>query len=157
MATHSSTFAMDGAAWWAAVYGVTQSRTLLKWLSSSRLVITFLPRSKHLLISWLKSLSAVTLEPPKNKVCHRFHCFLIYLPWSGGTECHDLCFFECWILSQLFHSSFTFIKRLFSCSSLFPITVVSSAYLRLLIFYPAILIPACDSSSLSFCMIRVHK
>ena len=33
----------------------------------SRLVITFLPRSKHLLISWLKSLSAVILEPPKIK------------------------------------------------------------------------------------------
>ena len=36
----------------------------------SRLVITFLPRSKCLLISWLQSPSAVTLEPPKNKVCH---------------------------------------------------------------------------------------
>ena len=34
----------------------------------SRLVITFLPRSKHLLISWLQSPSAVTLEPKKNKV-----------------------------------------------------------------------------------------
>ena len=33
----------------------------------SRLVITFLPRSKHLLISWLKSPSAVILEPPKIK------------------------------------------------------------------------------------------
>ena len=33
----------------------------------SRLVITFLPRSKHLLISWLQSLSAVILEPPKIK------------------------------------------------------------------------------------------
>ena len=34
----------------------------------SRLVISFLPRSKHLLISWLQSPSAVMLEPPKNKV-----------------------------------------------------------------------------------------
>ena len=33
----------------------------------SRLVITFLPRSKHLLISWVQSPSAVTLEPPKIK------------------------------------------------------------------------------------------
>ena len=33
----------------------------------SRLVITFLPRSKHLLISWLQSPSAVILEPPKIK------------------------------------------------------------------------------------------
>ena len=36
----------------------------------SRLVITFLPRSKRLLISWLQSPSAVILEPPKNKVSH---------------------------------------------------------------------------------------
>ena len=41
----------------------------------SRLVIAFLPGSKHLLISWLQSPSAVTLEPPKNKVCHCFHCY----------------------------------------------------------------------------------
>ena len=41
----------------------------------SRLVITFLPKSKHLLISWLQSPSAVILEPPKNKVCHCFHYF----------------------------------------------------------------------------------
>ena len=37
-----------------------------------RLVITFLPRSKRLLISWLQSPSAVILEPPQNKVSHRF-------------------------------------------------------------------------------------
>ena len=46
----------------------------------SRLVITFLPRSKCLLISWVQSPSAVILESPKNKVCHSFHCFPIYLP-----------------------------------------------------------------------------
>ena len=45
--------------------------------------------------------------------------------------------------------SFTFIKRLFS-SSLSDIRVVSCAFLRLLIFLPAILIPACASSSLVF-------
>ena len=56
----------------------------------SRLVITFLPRSKHLLISWLQSPSAVILEPKKNKVSHCFHCFPIYLPWSDGTRCHNL-------------------------------------------------------------------
>ena len=58
----------------------------------SMLVITFLPRSKHLLISWLQSPSAVILEPPKNKVWHSFHCFPIYFPWSDGTRCHDLHF-----------------------------------------------------------------
>ena len=46
----------------------------------SRLVITFLPASKHLLISLLQSPSAVILEPRKNKACHCFHCFSIYLP-----------------------------------------------------------------------------
>ena len=46
----------------------------------SKLIIIFLPRSKHLLISWLQSLSAVTLEPPQNKVSHCFHCLPIYLP-----------------------------------------------------------------------------
>ena len=46
----------------------------------SRLVITFLPRNKRLLISWLQSPSAVILEPPKNKVSHCSHSFPIYLP-----------------------------------------------------------------------------
>ena len=45
----------------------------------SRLVIAFLPRSKHFLISWLQPPSAVILEP-KKIVCHCFHCFPIYLP-----------------------------------------------------------------------------
>ena len=58
----------------------------------SRLVTTFLPRSKRLLISWLQSPSAVILEPTKNKVWHCFHCFPIYFPWSDGTRCHDLRF-----------------------------------------------------------------
>ena len=46
----------------------------------SRLVIAFLPRNKHLLISWLQSPSALILEPQENKVSHCFHCFPIYLP-----------------------------------------------------------------------------
>ena len=45
----------------------------------SRLVITFLPRSNHLLISWLQSPSSVILEP-KKIVCHCFHCFSVYFP-----------------------------------------------------------------------------
>ena len=57
----------------------------------SKLVITFLPRSKSLLISWLQSPSAVILEPRKIKSVN-FHCFPIYLPWSDGTRCHDLSF-----------------------------------------------------------------
>ena len=46
----------------------------------SRFVITFLPRSKHLLISWPQSPSTVILEPKKIKVSHYFHCFSFYLP-----------------------------------------------------------------------------
>ena len=58
----------------------------------SRLVITFLPRSKHLLILWLQSPSAVIFKPPKIKVCDCFHCFPIYLPLSDEARCHDLSF-----------------------------------------------------------------
>ena len=60
----------------------------------SRLVITFHPRSKHLLISWLQSPSAVILElpPQKKNAWHCFHCFPIYFSWTDGTGCHDLRF-----------------------------------------------------------------
>ena len=99
----------------------------------SRLVITFLPRSKCLLISWLQSPSAVILEPPQNKVWHfpLFpHLFAMkwwdQMPWSS--------FSECWALSQLSLSSFAFIKRLFSFSSLSAIRVVSSAYLCVYVY-----------------------
>ena len=60
----------------------------------SRLVITFLPRSKRLLISWLQSPSAVILEPPKNEVCHCFHCFSIYFHEMMGP---DVTIFVFWI------------------------------------------------------------
>ena len=127
------------------------SATSLLFNMLSRLVITFFPRRKRLLISWLQSSSAVILEP-LIKVCHCFHCFLIDFPWSDGTGCLILVF---WVLSfkpTVSLSSFTFIKRLFSSSSLSAIRVVSSAYLRLLIFHPAVLIPTCASSSPAFLM-----
>ena len=57
----------------------------------SRLVITFLPRSKRLSISWLQSPSAVILEPPKIK-SDTVHCLSLYFPWGDGTRCHDLSF-----------------------------------------------------------------
>ena len=53
----------------------------------SRLVVTFLPRSKRLLISWLQSPSAVILEPRKIK---SDTVSPIYLPWSDGTGCHEI-------------------------------------------------------------------
>ena len=58
----------------------------------SRFVRAFLPRSKHLLNSWLQSPSAVIFGAQENKICHCFHFFPFYLPWSDGTGCHDLIF-----------------------------------------------------------------
>src|SRR5574341_200032 len=116
----------------------------------SRLAITFLPRSKRLLISWLQSRSTVILEPPKIKsetistvspsICHEVM----------GPDAMIFAFLMLSFKPTFSLSSFTFIKRLFSSSWLSAIRVVSSAYLRLLIFLPAILIPACTSSSPAF-------
>ena len=162
----------------------------------SRLLIVFLPRSKR-----LNFMAAVTIcsgfGAQENKVCHCFHCFPIYLPWSdwgqeekgttedemagwhhrldgresgwtpgvgdeqGGLACCDswghkesdtterlnwtelmgldamiLVFWMLNFKSTFSLSSFTFIKRLFSSSSFSATRVVSSAYLRLLIFLP---------------------
>ena len=101
-------------------------------------------------------MAAVTIcsdfRAPKNKFSHCFHCFPIYLPLSDGPDAVILVF---WMLSfkpTFSLSSFTFIKRLFSSYLLSAIRVVSSAYLRLLIFVPAILIPACASYSPAFHM-----
>ena len=91
----------------------------------SRLVIAFLLRSKCLLISWLQSPSAVILEPKNTKsdtvsivspsICHEVI----------GPDAKILIF---WMLSFKPLSSFTFIKSLFSSSSLSAIRVVSSVY-----------------------------
>ena len=90
------------------------------------------------------------LGAQKNKVSRCFHCFPIYLPEVMGPDAMILVF---WMLSfkpTFSLSCFTFIKRLFSCSSLSAGRVVSSDYLKLLMFLPAILIPACASSSPEF-------
>ena len=112
-----------------------------------RLVIDFLTRSTCLLISWLQLLSAVIWEPKKIKSV----TVSIIFP----SICHevmgpDAMTFVFWMLSfkaAFSLSSFTFIKRLFSPSSLSAIRVVSSACLNLLIFLPVILIWPCASSS----------
>ena len=117
-----------------------------------RLVITFLPRSKHLLVSWLQSQSAVILEPRKIKSAT--------VSTVSTSICHevmgpDAMILVYWMLSfkpTFSLSSFTFIKRLFSTSSLSAIRVVSSAFLGLLIFLLAILITAYASSSPAFLM-----
>ena len=86
----------------------------------------FLPRNKHLLISWLQSPSAVILEPPKIK---SLTVSMVY-----PSNCHeemwpDTRILVFWMLNfkPIFSvSSFTFIKRLFSSSSLSAIRVVWS-------------------------------
>ena len=118
----------------------------------SRFVTAFLPRSKHLLISWLQSPSTVILEPKSVKFVTFSILFPIYLPWSDGTGWHNLCFCMLSFNSAFSLSSFTFIKALFSSSLLSSMRVVSSIHLRLLISLPAILIQACESSSLAFSM-----
>ena len=97
----------------------------------SKLVITFLPRSKGLLISWLRSPSAVILEPKKIKS--------VTVSTVSPSICHevmgpDAMIFVFWMLSfqpTFSFSTFTFIKRFFSSSSLSAIWMVSSAHLRL--------------------------
>ena len=119
-------------------------------------VTAFLPRSKYLLISWLQSPSAVILLSKKIKsvtvsivspsVCHE------------AIELDAMIFIFCMLsFKPVFSLSFfTFINRLFNFSWLITlaIIVVSSAYLRLLIFLLASLIPACASSSLAFHMMH---
>ena len=105
----------------------------------SRFVIAFLLRSKHLLMSWLQLLYAVILEPKKIK------SVTVSLSICHEVMGPDAMIFIFWMLNfkpTFSLSFFTFIKRLFSSSLLFTIRVVSSAYLRLLIFLLAVLIPA---------------
>ena len=125
----------------------------------SMLVIAFIPRSKCILISWLQSPSTVILELKKVK------SFPNCLPWSDGTRWTRwnliLVF---WMLSfkpASFKPAFslslcTLNKSLFSSSSLSAIRMVSCAYLRLLIFLPATLIPVCDSASHYFTWCTLH-
>ena len=77
-------------AWTIQIFVGKVMSLLFNMLSS--FVIACLLQSKHLLISWLQSLSAVILEPKKISLSlHCFHCFPIYFaPWSDGTEFHDL-------------------------------------------------------------------
>ena len=118
----------------------------------SRLVITFLPSSKCLLISCCSHHLQWFWSPPKIKS--------VIVSIVSPSICHevmgpDAMILVLWMLSfkpTFWLSSFTFIKRLFSSSLLSSIRLVSSAYLRLWIFLLAILIPACASSSPAFLM-----
>ena len=121
-------------------------------MSLSRFDIAFLPRGKCLLISRLQSLFAMILEPKKTKS--------VTVSTVSSSICHGVMGSDAIILvfgmlsfkPTFSLSSFTFIKRLFSSSFISVIRVVSSAYLGLLMFLLAILIPAYDSSSPAFLM-----
>ena len=129
--------------------------TSLLFNTLSRLVIhRFLSQEQV----FLQSMAAVTVCSdfgafPPSKICHCFYFFALYLSWSGGIGCYDHIFFfnvefRARFFTLLFHS-----HQQSHSSSLSAIKTVSSAYLRLLIFLPAILIPACDLSSLAFHML----
>ena len=120
----------------------------------SSFVIVFLKRRNRLLISWLQSPSSVIIEPKKKKsvttstfspsICHD-----IMGPDTTTFVCVCLIFSFTPALSL---SSCTLIKWFFSPSSFSAIRVVPSAYLRLLMFLPPMLIPACNSPSPAFLM-----
>ena len=118
----------------------------------SRMVMVFLPRNTRLLISWLQSPSAAILEPKKTKsvtvsIVSPSICYEVM-----GPDAMNLVLWKLTLKTAFSLSSFTFFKRLFSSSLLSAIRVVSSAYLKLLIFLPAILIPACASFSPAYHM-----
>ena len=137
---------------------------LIIWTSVSKVISLFfnmlscfvtpdLPKSKCLLNSWLQSPSAVIWSPRKWDLSLFSFFFPSICYELIGPDAMILVF---WLLNfksiTFLLFSFTFIKRLFISSSLSAIRMVSSAYLRLLIFLPGILIPACASSSLAFHM-----
>ena len=117
----------------------------------SRLVITFLPRSKRLFISWLQLPSAMILEPKKIKSGT--------VSFVSPSVCHevmgpDAMIFVFWRLSfkPAFHPPLSPSSRCYLVPLCFLQRVVLSAYLRLLIFLLAVLIPACATSRPAFCM-----
>ena len=117
----------------------------------SSLVIAFLPRIKHVLTSWLQLLSSVILEPKKIKSVTVSIVSPSIFHELMGLDATILVFWTLSFEPTFSLSSFTFIKMLFN-SSLSAIRVVLSAYLRLLVFLLAILVPACASSSPAFLM-----
>ena len=118
----------------------------------SRFLTAFLPGGRHLLISSLQSPSTGILEPKKRKsvTALTFSSSIFYEVM--GLHAMILVF---WMLSfkpAFSLSSFTLIKRPLSSSSLSYIRMVSFANMKLLVFLPAILLPACNSFSLVLCM-----
>jgi len=118
----------------------------------SRFVVAFLPRSSFLLLSWLQSPSTVILEPKKRKSVTASSFAPSVYQEVMGLDAMILVFLILSFRPAFSLSSITCIKRLFSSSLLSAIKVVSSTYLRWLIFLLAVLILACNLSSLTFHM-----
>ena len=115
----------------------------LLFIMLSRFVIAFLPRSRCLLILRLWWPSAVILVPKKIKSVTASTFFPYIYHEMMGLDAMIFVFWKLNFKPAFSFSSFTLIMRLFSSSLLSAIRVVS-AFLRLLIFLQAILIPACD-------------
>ena len=91
---------MDRESWCATVRGVTKSRIQLSnWteLNWTEVCHSFSSKEQES----FNFMAAITIHSDfgaqENKICHYFHCFPTYLPWSDGTECHDVIF---WISSS---------------------------------------------------------
>ena len=122
----------------------------------SRFVTAFLPRSNHFLISWLQSPSTVKDEHKKRK----------YVTTStfSPSNYHEVMELDAMILVFLIFSfkpalslsSFTLIQRLFISSLFSAIRVVSSIYLRLLMFLLPLLIPALTHPAWHFSCCALH-
>ena len=113
---------------------------------------SFSSRSKHLLILWLQS-PLQWFCSPRTWSLPLFSLFpyLFAMKWWDQMPCSS--FFGMLSFEPAFSlSCFTFIRRLFSSFLLSATRVVSSRYLRLLVFLPAILIPAWASYTPAFCL-----
>ena len=129
------------------------SKTMyLLFIMLSKLIIAFLLRSKCLLILWLQSPSVVILEPKKIPSVNVYIVSPYICHEVMGPDAMILVFWMLSLKPAFSFSSFTFIKRLLNSSSLSAIRVLSSGYLKLLIFLLAILIPAYVSCSPGFHM-----
>ena len=85
--------------------GISQLLNML-----SRLVITFLPRSKHLLISWCNTICS-DFEAPKKQSLTLFPLFPHLFPMKWWDQMPWSSFSKCWALSQLFHSPLSLSSR----------------------------------------------
>ena len=144
---------MDRGPCQANVHRVTKNRTWLKQLSMCAQACHSFPSKEQLSFNFM---AVVTIGSEfgthENKVCHWFHFMFFPSTWREvmGPDAMILVFWMLNFKPTFSLSSFTLIKRLFNSSLLSTIRVVSSAYLRLLMFLLEILIPAWGSSSWHF-------